>query len=95
MKMTPTATRRQWRRPWLRRQRGDDSTARNSAITMRKEGRKTYIEQLECIVTKPQTVLALSPEQVVALPPPDSAHPRARSRSSKLLREDDELRQRR
>ncbi|KAH9013401.1 hypothetical protein EDB84DRAFT_1568686 [Lactarius hengduanensis] len=37
---------------------------------MRKEGRKTYITQLECIVTKPQTVLTLSPDQVVALPPP-------------------------
>ncbi|KAH9173208.1 hypothetical protein EDB89DRAFT_2228925 [Lactarius sanguifluus] len=70
MKMTPTATRRQWRRPRLRRQRGDDSAASNSATTMRKEGRKTYIEQLECIVTKPQTMFTHSPEQVVALPPP-------------------------
>ncbi|KAH9013245.1 hypothetical protein EDB84DRAFT_1278327 [Lactarius hengduanensis] len=32
--------------------------------------RKAYIEQLERAVTKPQTVLALSLEQVAALPPP-------------------------
>ncbi|PCH37458.1 hypothetical protein WOLCODRAFT_29119 [Wolfiporia cocos MD-104 SS10] len=32
--------------------------------------RKAYIEQLEQTVTKLQTVLALSPDQVAALPPP-------------------------
>ncbi|KAH9023062.1 hypothetical protein EDB83DRAFT_2658739 [Lactarius deliciosus] len=32
--------------------------------------RKAYIEQLHRTVTKPQTVLALSPDQVAALPPP-------------------------
>ncbi|KAH9035706.1 hypothetical protein EDB85DRAFT_1942484, partial [Lactarius pseudohatsudake] len=34
-----------------------------------KEVQKAYIEQLECAVTKPQTVLSLSPEQVTAPPP--------------------------
>ncbi|KAH9846072.1 hypothetical protein C2E23DRAFT_693061, partial [Lenzites betulinus] len=32
--------------------------------------RKAYIEQLEQTVTKLQSVLALSPDQVAAIPPP-------------------------
>ncbi|KAH9029175.1 hypothetical protein EDB85DRAFT_1967948 [Lactarius pseudohatsudake] len=54
---------------------------------MRKEVQKAYIEQLERAVTKPQTVLALSPEQVAA--PPPILYIRE---LPKLLREDDELR---
>jgi hypothetical protein len=54
--------------------------------------RKAYIEQLEQTVTKLQTALALSPEQVAALPPPTLRIRQLEQENSKLLRENDELR---
>ncbi|KAH9955411.1 hypothetical protein BC827DRAFT_1236913 [Russula dissimulans] len=54
--------------------------------------RKAYIEQLEQTVTKLQTALALSPEQVAALPPPTLRIRQLEQENSKLMRENDELR---
>jgi len=54
--------------------------------------RKAYIEQLEQTVTKLQTALALSPEQVAALPPPTMRIRQLEQENSKLMRENDELR---
>ncbi|KAI0293652.1 hypothetical protein B0F90DRAFT_1642576 [Multifurca ochricompacta] len=54
--------------------------------------RKAYIEQLEQTVTKLQTALALSPEQVAALPPPTLRIRQLEQENAKLLRENDELR---
>ncbi|KAI9507116.1 hypothetical protein F5148DRAFT_1208135 [Russula earlei] len=54
--------------------------------------RKAYIEQLEQTVTKLQTALALSPEQVAALPPPTLRIRQLEQENSKLIREIDELR---
>ncbi|KAH9983376.1 hypothetical protein BJV74DRAFT_850526 [Russula compacta] len=54
--------------------------------------RKAYIEQLEQTVTKLQTALALSPEQVAALPPPTLRIRQLEQENTKLLRENDELR---
>jgi hypothetical protein len=54
--------------------------------------RKAYIEQLEQTVTKLQTALALSPEQVAALPPPTLRIRQLEQENSKLHRENDELR---
>ncbi|KAA1474619.1 hypothetical protein DENSPDRAFT_852411 [Dentipellis sp. KUC8613] len=54
--------------------------------------RKAYIEQLEQTVTKLQSVLALTPEQVAALPPPSARIRQLEQENDKLLRENDELR---
>ncbi|ETW77583.1 hypothetical protein HETIRDRAFT_327794, partial [Heterobasidion irregulare TC 32-1] len=54
--------------------------------------RKAYIEQLEQTVTKLQSVLALSPDQVVALPPPSLRIRQLEQDNAKLVRENDELR---
>jgi len=55
--------------------------------------RKAYIEQLEQTVTKLQTVLALSPDQVAALPPPVIRIRELEQENEVLHREIDELRQ--
>ncbi|KAL6309514.1 hypothetical protein BKA93DRAFT_723802 [Sparassis latifolia] len=55
--------------------------------------RKAYIEQLEQTVTKLQTVLALSPDQVAALPPPLLRIRELEQKNELLHRELDELRQ--
>ncbi|GBE83505.1 hypothetical protein SCP_0505560 [Sparassis crispa] len=55
--------------------------------------RKAYIEQLEQTVTKLQTVLALSPDQVAALPPPLLRIRELEQENELLHRELDELRQ--
>ncbi|OBZ76138.1 hypothetical protein A0H81_03358 [Grifola frondosa] len=54
--------------------------------------RKAYIEQLEQTVTKLQTVLALSPDQVAALPPPLVRIRELEQENELLHREVDELR---
>jgi hypothetical protein len=54
--------------------------------------RKAYIEQLEQTVTKLQTALALSPEQVAALPPPTLRIRQLEQENTKLMRENEELR---
>ncbi|KZT00717.1 uncharacterized protein LAESUDRAFT_665585 [Laetiporus sulphureus 93-53] len=54
--------------------------------------RKAYIEQLEQTVTKLQTVLALSPDQVAALPPPLVRIRELEEENELLHREIDELR---
>jgi hypothetical protein len=54
--------------------------------------RKAYIEQLEQTVTKLQTALALSPEQVAALPPPTLRIRQLEQENTKLIRENEELR---
>ncbi|KAH9947870.1 hypothetical protein B0H21DRAFT_736745 [Amylocystis lapponica] len=54
--------------------------------------RKAYIEQLEQTVTKLQTVLALSPDQVAALPPPLVKIRELEQENELLHRELDELR---
>ncbi|KAH9008308.1 hypothetical protein EDB84DRAFT_1269950 [Lactarius hengduanensis] len=67
--------------------------SRNAKAQVRHRAkRKAYIEQLERAVTKPQTVLALSPEQVAALPPPTLHIRSLEQENPKLLCEDDELR---
>ncbi|KAH8978717.1 hypothetical protein EDB83DRAFT_2537490 [Lactarius deliciosus] len=58
--VTTTATTTTWRQLSCK-QLGDHNV---------EGGTKMYIEQLKCIVTKPQTMFTHSPEQVVALPPP-------------------------
>ncbi|KAN0114359.1 hypothetical protein V8E52_006855 [Russula decolorans] len=54
--------------------------------------RKAYIEQLEQTVTKLQTALALSPEQVAALPPPTLRIRQLEQENTKIIRENEELR---
>ncbi|KAH9929098.1 uncharacterized protein BXZ73DRAFT_102252 [Epithele typhae] len=54
--------------------------------------RKAYIEQLEQTVTKLQSVLALSPEQVAAIPPPLIRIRELEQENELLRREVDELR---
>ncbi|KAK7442046.1 hypothetical protein VKT23_016322 [Stygiomarasmius scandens] len=54
--------------------------------------RKAYIEQLEQTVTKLQTALGFSPEQVSALPPPLAKIRELEQENSRLIKENDELR---
>ncbi|KAI0061070.1 hypothetical protein BV25DRAFT_1773124, partial [Artomyces pyxidatus] len=54
--------------------------------------RKAYIEQLEQTVTKLQTALALSPDQVAALPPPTLRIRQLEQENAKLIRENDDMR---
>ncbi|KAI0048671.1 hypothetical protein FA95DRAFT_1456737, partial [Auriscalpium vulgare] len=54
--------------------------------------RKAYIEQLEQTVTKLQTALALSPDQVAALPPPTLRIRQLEQENARLLRENEDLR---
>ncbi|KAI0033018.1 hypothetical protein K488DRAFT_21578, partial [Vararia minispora EC-137] len=54
--------------------------------------RKAYIEQLEQTVTKLQTALALSPEQVAALPPPSARIRQLEHENATLRAENDDLR---
>ncbi|KAH9972629.1 hypothetical protein BGW80DRAFT_1313919 [Lactifluus volemus] len=78
------------RRPKVR---SDVKRSRNAKAQARHRAkRKAYIEQLEQTVTKLQTALALSPEQVAALPPPTMRIRQLEQENSKLLRENDELR---
>ncbi|KAH9028543.1 hypothetical protein EDB84DRAFT_1231101, partial [Lactarius hengduanensis] len=53
--------------------------------------RKAYVEQLEQIVTKLQTALALFPEQVAALPPPTLRIRELGQENPKLLRKNNKL----
>ncbi|KAF7319593.1 BZIP domain-containing protein [Mycena chlorophos] len=53
--------------------------------------RKAYIEQLEQTVTKLQTALGFSPEQVAALPPPLVKIRELEQENERLARENDEL----
>jgi len=54
--------------------------------------RKAYIEQLEQTVTKLQTALGFSPEQLAALPPPLIKIRELEQENSKLQKENDEMR---
>ncbi|KAI0795699.1 hypothetical protein C8Q75DRAFT_463531 [Abortiporus biennis] len=54
--------------------------------------RKAYIEQLEQTVTKLQTVLALSPDQVAAIPPPLMRIRELEQENNELQRENEYLR---
>jgi regulator of replication initiation timing len=54
--------------------------------------RKAYIEQLEQTVTKLQTALGLSPEQVAALPPPLMKIRELEQENARLHRENEEMR---
>ncbi|KAH9056645.1 hypothetical protein EDB87DRAFT_1566221, partial [Lactarius vividus] len=54
--------------------------------------RKAYIKQLERALPSPKPVLAFSPEQVPALPPPTLRVRELEQENLKLLRENDELR---
>ncbi|KAI0316881.1 hypothetical protein OF83DRAFT_1031509, partial [Amylostereum chailletii] len=49
--------------------------------------RKAYIEQLEQTVTKLQTALALTPDQVTALPPPSARIRQLEQENTRLQRE--------
>ncbi|KAJ7704501.1 hypothetical protein B0H17DRAFT_1039833 [Mycena rosella] len=53
--------------------------------------RKAYIEQLEQTVTKLQTALGFTPEQVAALPPPLAKIRELEQENARLLKENDEL----
>ncbi|KAJ7056868.1 hypothetical protein C8F01DRAFT_1152512 [Mycena amicta] len=53
--------------------------------------RKAYIEQLEQTVTKLQTALGFSPEQVAALPPPLVKIRELEQENARLTKENDEL----
>ncbi|KAJ6625086.1 hypothetical protein B0H10DRAFT_1783655 [Mycena sp. CBHHK59/15] len=53
--------------------------------------RKAYIEQLEQTVTKLQTALGFSPDQVAALPPPQAKILELEQENARLLKENDEL----
>ncbi|KAJ7075415.1 hypothetical protein B0H15DRAFT_866868 [Mycena belliarum] len=53
--------------------------------------RKAYIEQLEQTVTKLQSALGVTPEQVAALPPPAVKIRELEQENARLLRENDEL----
>ncbi|THU97517.1 hypothetical protein K435DRAFT_857549 [Dendrothele bispora CBS 962.96] len=54
--------------------------------------RKAYIEQLEQTVTKLQTALGFTPEQVSALPPPLAKIRELEQENARILKENDELR---
>ncbi|KDQ32625.1 hypothetical protein PLEOSDRAFT_1110203, partial [Pleurotus ostreatus PC15] len=54
--------------------------------------RKAYIEQLEQTVTKLQTALGFSPDQVAALPPPLIKIKELEQENARLQRENDEMR---
>ncbi|TFK32405.1 hypothetical protein BDQ12DRAFT_617124 [Crucibulum laeve] len=54
--------------------------------------RKAYIEQLETTVTKLQTALGFSPEQVAALPPPLIKIRELEQENTRLQKENEELR---
>ncbi|KAJ6464186.1 hypothetical protein C8R47DRAFT_74582 [Mycena vitilis] len=53
--------------------------------------RKAYIEQLEQTVTKLQTALGFTPEQVAALPPPLAKIRDLEQENARLLKENDDL----
>ncbi|KAF7343349.1 BZIP domain-containing protein [Mycena venus] len=53
--------------------------------------RKAYIEQLEQTVTKLQTALGFTPEQVAALPPPLAKIRELEQENARLLKENDDL----
>ncbi|KAJ7436200.1 hypothetical protein FB451DRAFT_1008937, partial [Mycena latifolia] len=53
--------------------------------------RKEYIEQLEQTVTKLQTALGFTPEQVEALPPPLAKIRELEQENDRLLKENDAL----
>ncbi|KAL0567392.1 hypothetical protein V5O48_014602 [Marasmius crinis-equi] len=54
--------------------------------------RKAYIEQLEQTVTKLQTAMGFSPEQVAALPPPLAKIRELEQENARLLEENEKLR---
>ncbi|KAJ3982952.1 hypothetical protein F5890DRAFT_280324 [Lentinula detonsa] len=54
--------------------------------------RKAYIEQLEQTVTKLQTAMGVTPEQVAALPPPLAKIRELEQENARLAKENDELR---
>jgi len=54
--------------------------------------RKAYIEQLEQTVTKLQTALGCTPEDVAALPPPLAKIRELEQENARLMKENDELR---
>ncbi|EEB92807.1 hypothetical protein MPER_08631 [Moniliophthora perniciosa FA553] len=54
--------------------------------------RKAYIEQLEQTVTKLQTALGFTPEQVAALPPPLARIQELEKETARLQEENDKLR---
>ncbi|KAF9078633.1 hypothetical protein BDP27DRAFT_21283 [Rhodocollybia butyracea] len=54
--------------------------------------RKAYIEQLEQTVTKLQTAMGVTPDQVAALPPPMAKIRELEQENTRLAKENDELR---